>query len=118
MSLLEASDARKTRLAALRKRKAGEDAGEEYPPPPCSNARTNITCRTGIIKARNFDPETRTLRKHAAMDEDMPDTVEKDVAGLAEQIMAEDEQRRQQELVIAPRFFSLLYSAHVQSGRV
>ncbi len=42
----------------------------------------------------------------------------KDVAGLAEQIMAEDEQRRQQELVIAPRFFSLLYSAHVQSGRV
>jgi coiled-coil domain-containing protein 12 len=118
MSLLEASDARKTRLAALRKRKAGEDAGEEYSPLLCSNPRANVTRRTGIIKARNFDPETRTLRKHAAMDEDMPDTVEKDVAGLAEQIMAEDEQRRQQELVITPRFSSLLYPAHLQSGRI
>ncbi|KAF8727610.1 hypothetical protein AX14_007219 [Amanita brunnescens Koide BX004] len=82
MSLLEASEARKARLAALRNRKAGDDAGEE----------------TTILKTRNFDPETRTLRKRAAVDEDMTDTVEKDVAGLAEKIITEDERRRQQEL--------------------
>ncbi|KAK2466744.1 hypothetical protein APHAL10511_001002 [Amanita phalloides] len=81
MSLLEASEARKARLTALRKRKAGANDEEET-----------------ILKNRNFDPETRTLRKHAKTDEDMQDTVEKDIAGLAEDIIAEDEQRRQQEL--------------------
>lgn len=101
MSLLEASEARKARLAALRNRKAGDDAGEEYIPQSYLSARTNIayTNRTTILKTRNFDPETRTLRKRAAVDEDMTDTVEKDVAGLAEKIITEDERRRQQELV-------------------
>ncbi|KAF8627727.1 hypothetical protein AX15_004271 [Amanita polypyramis BW_CC] len=52
----------------------------------------------GILKTRNFDPETRTLRKRDRADETLQDTVEKDMAGLAEQIVADDEQRRKQEL--------------------
>jgi coiled-coil domain-containing protein 12 len=53
-----------------------------------------------IIKNRNFDPESRTIRKRAqASDVVMEDTVEKEVEGLAEKIIAEDEQTRAQELV-------------------
>jgi coiled-coil domain-containing protein 12 len=54
-----------------------------------------------IIKSRNFDPESRTLKKRATLPDDveMEDTVERDVAGLAENIIAEDEARRAQELV-------------------
>jgi len=81
MSLAEASEARKARLLALRKRKTGEATDEP------------------ILKGRNFDPETRTLRKRDAQgDVEMEDTVEKDVDGLAEEIIAEDESRRAQEL--------------------
>lgn len=50
------------------------------------------------FRPRNFDPETRTLRKHTNADE-VEDTVEKAVEGLAEKIIAEDEERRKQELV-------------------
>ncbi|EDR14219.1 uncharacterized protein LACBIDRAFT_163308, partial [Laccaria bicolor S238N-H82] len=51
------------------------------------------------IKSRNFDPESRTIRKHDHTDDVvMQDTVEKDVAGLAEQIIIDDERRRAQEL--------------------
>lgn len=52
-----------------------------------------------ILSTRNFDPETRTLRKRTREDEDVEDTVEKDVSGLAEKIIAEDEHRRAQDLV-------------------
>lgn len=53
-----------------------------------------------MIKNRTFDPETRTLKKHAqSEDVDMEDTVEKKVEGLAESIIAEDAERRAQELV-------------------
>lgn len=102
MSLLEASEARKARLNVLKKRKAGESE-EEY---VNRNLEFRVLISTtvdrpteGILKTRNFDPETRTLRKHAQEDEIMQDTVEKDVSGLAEQIIADDEQRREQELV-------------------
>ncbi len=50
------------------------------------------------FRQRNFDPETRTLVKHAKAD-DIEDTVENAVEGLAERIIAEDEERRNQELV-------------------
>lgn len=50
------------------------------------------------FRQRNFDPETRTLRKHNAAEE-QEDTVENQVKGLAEKIIAEDEERRNQELV-------------------
>jgi hypothetical protein len=53
-----------------------------------------------IVKNRNFDPETRTLRKRTQADDAvLQDTVEKDVAGMAEKIITEDEQKRSQELV-------------------
>ena len=52
-----------------------------------------------LIKNRNFDPESRTLKKHTQEDVEMEDTVEVQVKGLAEQIIADDEKRRAQELV-------------------
>ena len=109
MSLAEASEARKARLIALRKRKAGEVVDEEgYVSSPFS--LTNICyilnfkkfiCRNAepLIKNRNFDPDSRTLRKHANDDVVMQDTVEVQVKGLAEEIIAEDEKLRAQELV-------------------
>ncbi|GJJ12547.1 hypothetical protein Clacol_006790 [Clathrus columnatus] len=80
-SLEEEAKARKERLLTLRRRKAGEEGNEE-----------------GIlIKQRNFDPETRALRK---FDPSIipQDTVENNVKGEAERILAEDEERQQQEL--------------------
>lgn len=52
-----------------------------------------------LIKNRNFDPESRTLKKLTQDDVEMEDTVETQVKGLAEQIIADDEKRREQELV-------------------
>lgn len=53
-----------------------------------------------VIKHRTFDPESRGLKKHSPEDDIvMEDTVEKKVDGLAEQIIAEDAERRAQELV-------------------
>lgn len=50
-----------------------------------------------MFKFRNYDPETGTARKHTKVDEQ--DTVEKQVEGLAEQVIALDELKRAQELV-------------------
>ncbi|OBZ75761.1 Coiled-coil domain-containing protein 12 [Grifola frondosa] len=87
MSLAEASEARKARLIALRKRKAGEALEE------------NDESAAPVIKHRMFDPETRTLKKHIpGEDVTMEDTVEKKVEGLAETIITEDAERRAQEL--------------------
>ncbi|KIJ35756.1 hypothetical protein M422DRAFT_51369 [Sphaerobolus stellatus SS14] len=86
MSLAEAANARKERLLALRKRKAGELDGED-----------SENTETVKLKPRNFDPETRTLRKHDPSVQ-IEDTVEKTVEGLAEKIIAEEAERRQQEL--------------------
>lgn len=50
---------------------------------------------------------SRTLRKRNQGDDvEMEDTVEKNVEGLAENIIAEDEQRRAQELVRPGSSFS------------
>ncbi|KAJ7632859.1 mRNA splicing factor [Roridomyces roridus] len=80
-SLQAASEARKARLLALKQRKEGGGDGP-------------------LIKSRNFDPESRTIKKRAVLSEDveMEDTVENNVSGLAENIIAEDEERRAQEL--------------------
>jgi hypothetical protein len=51
-----------------------------------------------ILKGRNFDQETRTLKKRDNQDVEMKDTVERNVQGLAENIVQEDELRRAQEL--------------------
>ncbi|THH20766.1 hypothetical protein EUX98_g8522 [Antrodiella citrinella] len=82
-TLTDASDARKARLTALRKRREGGGVDSEA---------------GSVIKSRLFDPETRTLKKHVPDDVEMEDTVEKKVEGLAEKIIAEDAERRQQEL--------------------
>lgn len=50
-----------------------------------------------MFKFRNYDPETGTARKHARTDDD--DTVEKQVEGLAEKAILQDEVQRAQELV-------------------
>ncbi|KAI0371686.1 mRNA splicing factor [Pilatotrama ljubarskyi] len=87
MSLAEASEARKARLTALRKRKAGEAVDE-------ASAESEP-----VIKHRSFDPNTRSLKKHTPEeDAQMEDTVEHQVEGLAEKIIAEDAERRAQDL--------------------
>lgn len=62
--------------------------------------RTDRSCSTPepLIGGRNFDPVSRTLKKHTTVAE-MEDTVENNVKGLTEKIIAEDEEKRQQELV-------------------
>lgn len=56
-------------------------------------------CREETFKFRNYDPETGTARKHARLDEE--DTVEKQVEGLTDAAIAQDEAQRAQELVRA-----------------
>ncbi|THH10837.1 hypothetical protein EW145_g1053 [Phellinidium pouzarii] len=88
MSLAEEADARKARLLALRRKKQAQtdSDGDQHDEEP-------------VLSTRNFDPGTRTLRKRNQNDDDnMEDTVEKDVAGLAQQIIAEDEEMRAQDL--------------------
>lgn len=104
MSLAAASESRKERLIALRQRKLGQgdpnaEEGGLVIHDMTLAIPTDVQCRaTFRFKQRNFDPETRTLRKHA-QDDETEDTVEKQVEGLAEKIIAEDEERRAQELV-------------------
>lgn len=56
------------------------------------------------FRFRNYDPATGGMRKHARTDEH--DTVEKQVEGLAEEVIAQDELTRNQDLV----------SSHCQAG--
>lgn len=84
-NLAATAAARKERLIALRKRKANHDAG-------------GSTSGTFTFKQRNFDPETRQARVRVAGEAE-ENTVEKEVEGLAEAIVAEDEERRAEELV-------------------
>lgn len=52
--------------------------------------------RAEVFRFRNYDPETGSARKHARLEE--KDTVEKQVEGLAEKVITEDEARRAEEL--------------------
>ncbi|WVR08499.1 hypothetical protein IAU60_005554 [Kwoniella sp. DSM 27419] len=87
-SLAVNSAARKERLIALRRRKEAVESG---------NGAVNGEPSHFAFKQRNYDPETRTLRKRETGDEG-EDTVEKAVEGLAEQIIKEDEEKRKEEL--------------------
>ncbi|KAL7414587.1 cwf18 pre-mRNA splicing factor-domain-containing protein [Mrakia frigida] len=82
MSLADAAAARKDRLEALRKRKAGDVSVEGSVP---------------VLKQRNFDSDTRTAKKFSRSDLN-GETIESQVEGLAERITAEDEARRTEEL--------------------
>ena len=59
-----------------------------------------------VIKHRTFDPSTRTLKKHTNDEDVEMDTVEKNIEGLAEQIIQEDAERRAQDLVSSARIIS------------
>ncbi|GAA5941001.1 CCDC12/cwf18 family protein [Sporobolomyces koalae] len=90
MSLQAAADARKEKLAALKKRKTLHESGQ-------SNALEHAdTDRAEVFKFRNYDPETGLARKHARTAE--VETVEQETDGLADQVIAQDEQTRAQEL--------------------
>jgi coiled-coil domain-containing protein 12 len=119
MSLAAASDARKERLLALRRKRAGEDLQDTRyvtliffsPWNPKSLIRTSSgDPNQPVLINRTFDPETRTLRKHQTNVE-MEDTLESNVKGLAEQIIAEDEAKRAQDLVTVI-FFPLKLLPH------
>lgn len=62
-----------------------------------------------VFKFRNYDPDSGTARKHARVDEE--DTVEKQVEGMAERVIAEDAIKRAEELVsfIVLFLFFLVY---------
>ena len=64
---------------------------------------------------RNFDPETRTLRKRQA-NEEIEDTLEQNVKGLAEQIIAEDEAKRAQDLVTVIFHSNVYLPQHTRVG--
>lgn len=84
-NLAATTAARKERLIALRKRKEAVESGT-------SDGLTHFA-----LKQRNYDPETRGFRKRETGEEG-EDTVEKAVEGLAEQIIKEDEEKRNEEL--------------------
>ncbi|KAJ7272028.1 cwf18 pre-mRNA splicing factor-domain-containing protein [Mycena haematopus] len=101
-SLATASEARKARLLALKRKKEGiaDDAYVSWYFLSFLRLHVVFSAAEPVIKNRNFDPESRTLKKRPIISDDveMEDTVERDVAGLAEKIIAEDEDRRAQEL--------------------
>ena len=68
---------------------------------PCSllNVRYCNSAEEGVVKHRTYDPDTKTLKKHATDGDVEMDTVEKNIEGLAEQIIEEDAERRAQELL-------------------
>ncbi|KAF8609904.1 mRNA splicing factor [Ceratobasidium sp. AG-I] len=82
LSLAEESELRKARLLALRKKKLGDNT--DVPGLP-------------QIKERNFDTTARKVRKKKDLG-DEEDTIEKQIAGLADMIIAEDEAKRHEEL--------------------
>jgi coiled-coil domain-containing protein 12 len=50
-----------------------------------------------IISFRNYDPQTKTIKKGGLRE--VQDTVEKEVEGVAQKIIEEDNARRVQDLV-------------------
>lgn len=103
MSLAKEADERKARLLALRKKKEGANGTEQQRFVSIAGLPSILlTCYDSgepLLSGRNFDPESRTLRKRRNEEDNEEDTVEKHIAGLAEQIVAEDEETRAQDLV-------------------
>ncbi|KAM0750946.1 hypothetical protein T439DRAFT_356673 [Meredithblackwellia eburnea MCA 4105] len=90
-ALQDASLSRKEKLAMLKKRKQLHDSGDAPP----ANGEQNGD-KPEVFRFRNYDPNTGEARKHARLEEE--DTVEKQVEGLAEKVILEDELRRGEEL--------------------
>ncbi|KAK4699684.1 coiled-coil domain-containing protein 12, partial [Phenoliferia sp. Uapishka_3] len=96
-TMQDAATSRKEKLAMLKKRKELHDTNPDQP--ATAGAAKD---QDGVFRFRNYDPETGGARKHLRMEED--DTVEKQVEGLAEKIIAEDEARRAEELPKKPNW--------------
>jgi hypothetical protein len=58
----------------------------------------HIGGRSGVFRFRNYDPSTGTARRHDRVNDEQ-ETVEKEVEGLVETVIKEDEEKRKQELV-------------------
>lgn len=104
MSLQEAAITRKEKLAALKKRKA-DSSTDSFVPFSFSFSILNLLIRgvnshenerEGVFKFRNYDPTTGSVRKHVKTAES--ETIESQVLGLAERIIAQDELTRNEEL--------------------
>ncbi|KAK4053038.1 hypothetical protein OIV83_001773 [Microbotryomycetes sp. JL201] len=94
-TLTDTAQARKQKLLALRKRKQLHD-GPAPQPNAHGNNDNNADEDDQVFRFRNYDPETGQARKHARTDDG--DTVEQQVDGMAEQVIADDQVRRAQEL--------------------
>lgn len=91
MSLEDAAKSRKERLLALRKRREGEVPGEtagEIEDKPIS-----------ILRHRNYDQETGGFKARTKEDDERTETVEKLVSGVSEQVLAEEEAKREEDVV-------------------
>jgi len=95
MSLEENAQSRKERLAALRRRK--EERGGNAVSSNGDADKGGVGDRRETFTFRNYDPATGKARKHDRLQGE-DETVEKLVDGLAERIIKEDEEKRQQEL--------------------
>ncbi|GAC94231.1 hypothetical protein PHSY_001802 [Pseudozyma hubeiensis SY62] len=94
MSLEEFSAARKQKLSLLRSLREAEQSSTPLP----SSSSTSLR-QASLIKRhfRNYDPITGQMKRFTSA-RDLPDTVEKDVDGLQQRIISDDEQKRQEEL--------------------
>ncbi len=88
MSLEAFSAARKQKLDLLRQRRAAEQSG---------TASSNDAGLLIKRHFRNYDPITGQMKRFTSA-RDLPDTVEKDVDGLQQQAIDEDERRRREDL--------------------
>ncbi|KAH8923929.1 mRNA splicing factor [Atractiella rhizophila] len=90
MSLEQQAESRKARLEALRKRKRDVESG-------AANEDVANGDGTEVFRFRNYDPTTGSAKGHdpSVAEED---TVEKEVEGLMDRVILEDEELRGQEL--------------------
>jgi len=98
MSLQASSEARKERLAALKARREGKAVDGQPADDACVLALRTAAEWYRPIVFRSYDRETGQARKRTRADGEAEETVESRVAGLAERIVAEDAERRAQEL--------------------
>ncbi|KAM0792428.1 hypothetical protein ACM66B_005105 [Microbotryomycetes sp. NB124-2] len=99
-TLTDTAQARKQKLLALRKRKQLHDGGGSdsaaAPRPNADGQAGDDDDDDQVFRFRNYDPETGQARKHARTQDS--DTVEHQVEGMADQVIADDQVRRAQEL--------------------
>ncbi|KAJ1020315.1 hypothetical protein NDA18_005911 [Ustilago nuda] len=92
MSMEAFTQARRAKLALLRARRSAEQSG--HTPSSSSSSTPSLLIKRHF---RNYDPITGQLKRFTSA-RDLPDTVEKDVCGLQAETIAEDEQRRREDL--------------------